>query len=127
MNIFAGDTTSSVGLPRMRAKTARWASRDDSKAGDELGGRNTWLLVVVGGVSIRTRLFLVPALGMRTRIIRAVSLARITYAYGCCTRSGFCLFFCFFVFFVFLSFCLFVSFCLVLSLFLWFFVAWCVQ
>jgi hypothetical protein len=57
MNI-SGDTTSSVGLPRMRAKTARWASRGDSKAGDELGGRNTWLLVVVGGVSIRTPLSL---------------------------------------------------------------------
>ena len=53
MNISAGDTTSSVGLPRMRAKTVRWASRDDSKAGDGLGGRNIWLLVVVGGVSIR--------------------------------------------------------------------------
>ena len=58
MNISAGDTTSSVGLPRMRAKTARWASRDDSKAGDELGGRNIWLLVVVGGVSSRTPLSL---------------------------------------------------------------------
>jgi hypothetical protein len=56
MNISAGDTTSSVGLPRMRAETARWASRDDSKAGDGLGGRNTWLLVVVGGVSSRTPL-----------------------------------------------------------------------
>jgi hypothetical protein len=57
--------------------------------------------------------FLVPALGMRTRIIMAVSLARITHAYGCCTRSVFCLF----VFFVFLY--LFVSFCLCFCGFLW--------
>jgi hypothetical protein len=35
---ISGDTTSSVGLPRMRAKTARWVSRDDSKPRDELGG-----------------------------------------------------------------------------------------
>jgi hypothetical protein len=62
----------------MRAKTARWVSRDDYKPRDELGGRNIWLLVVVGGVSSRTPLsWCLPLV-----CVTGSSLARITYAYG---------------------------------------------
>ena len=109
MNISAGDTTSSVGLPRMRATTARWASRDDSKAGDGLGGRNTWLLVVVGGVSIRPRLSLCLSLvcvpGSSGPSPLHASHLRTAVV---CTRSVFCLFL-FFCLFCFLSLFVFVS------------------
>ena len=66
----------------MRAKTARWVSRDDSKPRDELGGGNIRLLVVVGGVSSRSPLSWCLSLVYEREATRAVSLARIIYAYG---------------------------------------------
>jgi hypothetical protein len=93
----------------MRAKTARWASRDDSKAGDGLGGRNTWLLVVVGGVSIRTPLSLCLSLVCVTGS-SGPSLLHASHMRTAVVPGRVFVFFCFFVFFVFLS------------LFVWFFV-----